>query len=272
MEKTIEDFYNQMCKVSNDLNDIIIPHINKNKPMSYFQIGVIIKMGNLNLDCIYETALNTYRKLPMKEKKTLREKYRPIRKEMRDKFILEHDCENYSEDDSDFWSRFIKYTTDILFLDNTTSFNASLLHKKYNDDYSLIAKAYKDLNEMLFSHINKSHILSDDQIWCIIPLIRQCLFTLRDRAYDVYDEFNEMTKHMLYDEYFYSNECKQYIDELNSINYELRGKKVGIPTDIYDDEHEYWKAERVEYLNETYNPYGTEQGYVEENMMYNDNY
>ena len=272
MEKTIEDFHNQMCRVSNDLNDIIIPHINKTKPMSNYQIGVIIKMGNLNLDCIYETALNTYRKLPMKEKKTLREKYRPIRKEMCDKFILEHDWENYSEDDSDFWSRFIKYTTDILFLDNTTSFNASLLHKNNNDDYSLIANAYKDLNEMLFSHINKSHILSDDQIWCIVPLIRQCLFTLRDRAYEVYDEFNEMTKHMLYEEYNNSIECEKYIDELNSINSELRGKKISITTDIDDYEHEYWKAERVEYLNEMYNENHDEEWYVKKRMMYNDNY
>ena len=269
----IDFFYNQMCKVSNDIDNIIIPHIKKTKPMANFQIGVIIKMANLNLDSIYETALTVYRKLPLKERKIFISNYRHIRQEMHDKVSLEYqNGEYYKKDYSKFYDRFIRYTSDILFLEKTTSFKSKLLYKNYNDDYSLLSKAYKDLNEMLFSHINNKQLLSDDQLWCIIPLIREVLITIRDRAYEVYDEVPEMIKHKLYDEYAYSDECEQYINELNSINFELRGKKVNITSDMTEDEHSLWKAERVEYLNELYNEYGGEQWYVERGIMYNDNY
>lgn len=270
----IDFFYNQMCKVSNDIDNIIIPHIKKTKPMANFQIGVIIKMANLNLDSIYETALTVYRKLPLKERKILINNYRHIRQEMQDKVSLEYqNGEYYKKDYSKFYDRFIRYTSDILFLEKTTSFKSKLLYKNYNDDYSLLSKAYKDLNEMIFSHINKKQVLSNDQLWCIIPLIREVLITIRERAYEVYDEVPEIIKHKLYDEYAYSDECEQYIDELNKINFELRGKKVSITSDMTEDEHEYWKAERVEYLNESLNENcSDEDWYVERGIMYNDNY
>lgn len=276
--ENIDFFYNQMCKVSNDIDNIIIPHIKKTKPMANFQIGVIIKMANLNLDSIYETALTVYRKLPLKERKIFINNYRHIRQEMRDKVSIEYqNGEYYKKDYSKFYDRFVRYTSDILFLEKTTSFKSKLLCKNYNDDYSLLAKAYKDLNEMLFSHINKTQILSDDQLWCIIPLIREILITIRDRAYEVYDEVPEMIKHKLYDEYAYSDECEQCIDELNSINTELRGKKVNITSDMTDDEHEFWKAERVKHLQEIFpsksddEPYD-EEWFVKHKKMYNDKY
>ena len=269
----IDFFYNQMCKVSNDIDNIIIPHIKKTKPMANFQIGVIIKMANLNLDSIYETALTVYRKLPLKERKIFINNYRHIRQEMRDKVSLEYqNGEYYKKSYSKFYDRFIGYTSDILFLEKTTSFKSKLLCKNYNDDYSLLAKAYKDLNEMLFSHINKKQLLSDDQLWCIIPLIREVLITIRDRAYEVYDEVPEIIKHKLYEEYAYSDECEQCIDELNSINIELRGKKVNITSDMTDDEHSLWKAERVEYLQDLLHEVGYEEWYVERGIMYNDNF
>ena len=136
-------------------------------------------------------------------------------------------------------------------------------------EYSQMTNAYKALQDSLLLHINNIHTLSKNQIESILTLVRSTLDILEKKAYEVYDELPEMTKHIL-DEKDYRRTIKanQYKDWENS-NHELSKTK-----EDYAD-HLAWKAERVKYLQELFPqtrgafPH-TEEWFVKNNLMYDE--
>ena len=138
-------------------------------------------------------------------------------------------------------------------------------------EYSQMTNAYKALQDSLLLHINNIHTLSKNQIESILTLVRSTLDILEEKAYEVYDELPEMTKHIL-DEKDYRRTVKanQYKDWENSNN------SLSKTEDDYKD-HLAWKAERVKYLQELFPqtrgafPH-TEEWFVKNNIMYNEEY
>ena len=138
-------------------------------------------------------------------------------------------------------------------------------------EYSQMTNAYKALQDSLLLHINNIHTLSKNQIESILTLVRSTLDILEEKAYEVYDELPEMTKHIL-DEKDYRRTVKanQYKDWENSNN------SLSKTEDDYKD-HLAWKAERVKYLQELFPQTNgayphTEEWFVKNNIMYNEDY
>ena len=136
-------------------------------------------------------------------------------------------------------------------------------------DYGQMTNAYKALQDSLLLHINNIHTLSKNQIESILTLVRSTLDILEKKAYEVYDELPEMTKHILDEkDYRRTLRANQYKDWENS-NHSLSKTE-----DDYKD-HLAWKAERVKYLQELFPqtrgayPH-TEEWFVKNNIMYDD--
>ena len=137
-------------------------------------------------------------------------------------------------------------------------------------EYSHMTNAYKALQDSLLLHINNIHTLSKNQIESILTLVRSTLDILEKKAYEVYDELPEMTKHIL-DEKDYRRTVKanQYKDWENSNNSLSK-------TEADYADHLAWKAERVKYLQELFPqtrgafPH-TEEWFVKNNIMYDEN-
>ena len=138
-------------------------------------------------------------------------------------------------------------------------------------EYSQMTNAYKALQDSLLLHINNIHTLSKNQIESILTLVRSTLDILEKKAYEVYDELPEMTKHILDEkDYRRTVRANQYKDWENSNN------SLSKTEDDYKD-HLAWKAERVKYLQELFPqtrgayPH-TEEWFVKNNIMYNEEY
>ena len=136
-------------------------------------------------------------------------------------------------------------------------------------EYSQMTNAYKALQDSLLLHINNIHTLSKNQIESILTLVRSTLDILEKKAYEVYDELPEMTKHILDEkDYRRTVRANQYKDWENS-NHSLSKTE-----DDYKD-HLAWKAERVKYLQELFPqtrgayPH-TEEWFVKNNLMYDE--
>ena len=136
-------------------------------------------------------------------------------------------------------------------------------------EYSQMTNAYKALQDSLLLHINNIHTLSKNQIESILTLVRSTLDILEKKAYEVYDELPEMTKHIL-DEKDYrrtvrANQFKDWENSNNSLS----------KTEADYAEHLAWKAERVKYLQELFPqtrgayPHN-EEWFVKNNIMYDD--
>ena len=136
-------------------------------------------------------------------------------------------------------------------------------------DYGQMTNAYKALQDSLLLHINNIHTLSKNQIESILTLVRSTLDILEKKAYEVYDELPEMTKHILDEkDYRRTVRANQYKDWENS-NHSLSKTE-----DDYKD-HLAWKAERVKHLQELFpNKHGTfghtEEWFVKNNLMYDE--
>ena len=136
-------------------------------------------------------------------------------------------------------------------------------------EYSQMTNAYKALQDSLLLHINNIHTLSKNQIESILTLVRSTLDILEKKAYEVYDELPEMTKHILDEkDYRRTVRANQYKDWENSNN------SLSKTEDDYKD-HLAWKAERVKYLQELFPqtrgayPH-TEEWFVKNNLMYDE--
>ena len=136
-------------------------------------------------------------------------------------------------------------------------------------EYSQMTNAYKALQDSLLLHINNIHTLSKNQIESILTLVRSTLDILEKKAYEVYDELPEMTKHILDEkDYRRTVRANQYKDWENS-NHSLSKTE-----DDYKD-HLAWKAERVKHLQELFPqtrgayPH-TEEWFVKNNLMYDE--
>ena len=137
-------------------------------------------------------------------------------------------------------------------------------------EYSQMTNAYKALQDSLLLHINNIHTLSKNQIESILTLVRSTLDILEKKAYEVYDELPEMTKHILDEkDYRRTVRANQYKDWENSNN------SLSKTEDDYKD-HLAWKAERVKHLQELFPqtrgayPH-TEEWFVKNNIMYDEN-
>ena len=136
-------------------------------------------------------------------------------------------------------------------------------------DYGQMTNAYKALQDSLLLHINNIHTLSKNQIESILTLVRSTLDILEKKAYEVYDELPEMTKHIL-DEKDY----RRTLASLQNKDWEDSNHKLLKTEDDYKD-HLAWKAERVKHLQELFpNKHGTfghtEEWFVKNNLMYDD--
>ena len=136
-------------------------------------------------------------------------------------------------------------------------------------DYGHMTSAYKALQDSLLLHINNIHILSKNQIESILTLVRSTLDILEKKAYEVYDELPEMTKHIL-DEKDY----RRTLASLQNKDWEDSNHKLLKTEDDYKD-HLAWKAERVKHLQELFpNKHGTfghtEEWFVKNNLMYDE--
>lgn len=136
-------------------------------------------------------------------------------------------------------------------------------------DYGQMTNAYKALQDSLLLHINNIHTLSKNQIESILTLVRSTLDILEKKAYEVYDELPEMTKHIL-DEKDY----RRTLASLQNKDWENSNHKLLKTEDDYKD-HLAWKAERVKYLQELFpNKHGTfghtEEWFVKNNLMYDE--
>ena len=136
-------------------------------------------------------------------------------------------------------------------------------------EYSQMTNAYKALQDSLLLHINNIHTLSKNQIESILTLVRSTLDILEKKAYEVYDELPEMTKHIL-DEKDY----RRTLASLQNKDWEDSNHKLLKTEDDYKD-HLAWKAERVKHLQELFpNKHGTfghtEEWFVKNNIMYDD--
>ena len=136
-------------------------------------------------------------------------------------------------------------------------------------EYSQMTNAYKALQDSLLLHINNIHTLSKNQIESTLTLVRSTLDILEKKAYEVYDELPEMTKHILDEkDYRRTVRANQYKDWENS-NHSLSKTE-----DDYKD-HLAWKAERVKHLQELFPqtrgayPH-TEEWFVKNNLMYDE--
>ena len=136
-------------------------------------------------------------------------------------------------------------------------------------EYSQMTNAYKALQDSLLLHINNIHTLSKNQIESILTLVRSTLDILEKKAYEVYDELPEMTKHILDEkDYRRTVRANQYKDWENS-NHSL------LKTEADYKDHLAWKAERVKHLQELFpNKHGafghTEEWFVKNNLMYDE--
>ena len=136
-------------------------------------------------------------------------------------------------------------------------------------DYGQMTNAYKALQDSLLLHINNIHTLSKNQIESILTLVRSTLDILEKKAYEVYDELPEMTKHIL-DEKDY----RRTLASLQNKDWEYSNHKLLKTEDDYKD-HLAWKAERVKHLQELFpNKHGTfghtEEWFVKNNLMYDE--
>ena len=137
-------------------------------------------------------------------------------------------------------------------------------------EYSQMTNAYKALQDSLLLHINNIHTLSKNQIESILTLVRSTLDILEKKAYEVYDELPEMTKHIL-DEKDY----RRTLASLQNKDWEASNHKLLKTEDDYKD-HLAWKAERVKHLQELFPqtrgayPH-TEEWFVKNNIMYDEN-
>ena len=138
-------------------------------------------------------------------------------------------------------------------------------------EYSQMTNAYKALQDSLLLHINNIHTLSKNQIESILTLVRSTLDILEKKAYEVYDELPEMTKHIL-DE-------KDYRRTMAALDYKYWGdntKNTLVKKEADYAEHLAWKAERVKYLQELFPqtrgayPHN-EEWFVKNNLMYDEN-
>ena len=138
-----------------------------------------------------------------------------------------------------------------------------------NRDYGQMTNAYKALQDSFLLHINNIHTLSKNQIESILTLVRSTLDILEKKAYEVYDELPEMTKHIL-DEKDY----RRTLASLQNKDWEASNHKLLKTEDDYKD-HLAWKAERVKHLQELFpNKHGnfghTEEWFVKNNLMYDE--
>ena len=136
-------------------------------------------------------------------------------------------------------------------------------------EYSQMTNAYKALQDSLLLHINNIHTLSKNQIESILTLVRSTLDILEKKAYEVYDELPEMTKHIL-DEKDY----RRTLASLQNKDWGDSNHKLLKTEDDYKD-HLAWKAERVKHLQELFpNKHGTfghtEEWFVKNNLMYDE--
>ena len=136
-------------------------------------------------------------------------------------------------------------------------------------EYSQMTNAYNALQDSLLLHINNIHTLSKNQIESILTLVRSTLDILEKKAYEVYDELPEMTKHIL-DEKDY----RRTLASLQNKDWEYSNHKLLKTEDDYKD-HLAWKAERVKHLQELFpNKHGTfghtEEWFVKNNLMYDE--
>ena len=143
------------------------------------------------------------------------------------------------------------------------------MSKEIKRDYGQMTNAYKALQDSLLLHINNIHTLSKNQIESILTLVRSTLDILEKKAYEVYDELPEMTKHIL-DEKDY----RRTLASLQNKDWENSNHKLLKTEDDYKD-HLAWKAERVKYLQELFpNKHGTfghtEEWFVKNNLMYDE--
>lgn len=264
MATQIKEDYLQMYEVYNALNSDIMNHINGNEPLLMNQIDSIIEKGRSIMNKLENRALNVYRMIPKKTKDTLFENDIQIRNTYLKGLY-----------------RVPNYIECILFLECTSLLNKAFfkinkvktknyyLYDLTNENYSLLPKAYKELNDNLFTHINHTQTLSEYQISCIISVIKYILNTLEELAYEDFDYIPEMKRHSLDENYFlkFSDEWGNLLDDYAEL------------IDDYHnyDEHAIWKADRVEYLQDLFrNEYREEEGYeewfVKNGIMYNDNY
>lgn len=145
------------------------------------------------------------------------------------------------------------------------------MSKEIKRDYGQMTNAYKALQDSLLLHINNIHTLSKNQIESILTLVRSTLDILEKKAYEVYDELPEMTKHIL-DEKDY----RRTLASLQNKDWEDSNHKL-LKTEADYKDHLAWKAERVKYLQELFPQTNgayphTEEWFVKNNIMYNEEY
>lgn len=265
--ENIENDYLQMYEVYNDLQNFIIPHINEEKPLFKFKIDEIIKFAQLHLRTIEQRAHNVHDMLPKETKRILDYKDKQARDVVN----------NYINDVTYCYDKNGYYEKNIMYLQYESLLNVGFLNickitsnsddtkLSFKKDYSLFPKAYKNLNDSLFLHINGTQYLSENEIIRIAIIISHILVTLKQIAYESCEVLKEIKRH---------KEIEDYFNAPVSINEDCAFSESDI---ILLKEHNAWKAERVKHLQKIFTPKRgklpyDEKYFVSRHLMYSDKY
>ena len=258
----IKDDYILMIEVYHDLNESLIPHINEEKPLFKFKIDEIIKFAKSLLRTIEIRAYNVHNMLPKETKSTLNCKDKQARAVVDD----------YIDDSIPYYEKNVMYLQyesllDVDFLntckiDSNSDDTIKLSSKK---DYSLFPIAYKKLNDALFSHINGTRYLSENEIIRIVIMIHYILKTLMQMAYESCKALKEIKRH---------KEIEDYFNAPVSINEDCALSESDL---ILIKEHNEWKAKRVKHLQKLFPPKSDrlpydEKYFVSRHLMYSEKY
>ena len=265
--ENIENDYLQMYEVYNDIQNFIIPHINEEKPLFKFKIDDIIKFAKLHLRTIEQKAHNVHDMLPKETRRILNEKDKQARAVVND----------YINDVTYCYDKTGYYAKNILYLQYESLLHAGLLNicniyrnsdnttKLSKKDCSLFPKAYKNLNDALFFHINGTQYLSENEITRIVIIIQYILATLMQMSYESCEVLKEIKRH---------KEIEDYFNAPVSINESCELSESDL---ILLKEHNEWKAERVKHLQKLFTPKRSklpydEKYFVSRHIMYSEKY
>ena len=269
--ENIENDYLQMYEVYNDLQKFIIPHINEEKPLFKFKIDDIIKFAKSLLRTIEQKAHNVHDMLPRETRRILNDKDKQIRAVVNDKYeITGYSSASYNS--ASYYAKNLMYLQresllDVCFLNicKIASNSDDTIKLSSKKDYSLFPKAYKNLNDALFFHINGTQYLSENEIIRIVIIIQYILATLMQMSYESCEVLKEIKRH---------KEIEDYFNAPVSINEDCAFSESDL---ILLKEHNEWKAERVKHLQKLFTPKRSklpydEKYFVSRHIMYSDKY
>ena len=181
MEKTIEDFYNQMLDVYKALNDLVNKPIDNTNTLDKLYVNNLVESGRYLTDSLCRLALDVYEELPRHIKDTLFYE----KKRIYDKLVEEGLDRATTYIDKKLIFVYYASSFDICLFKNVkaTTNSGDTIKLTKQKDYSLFPIAYKKLNDALFFHINGTQYLHHYTIECIVSAINYILSAFNKKSY-----------------------------------------------------------------------------------------